>query len=304
MASLFQTNAEMLDTKTAFIPQDTWDDPCNTCITLVVENGKEFKAHRHILAEASPFFGKLLNSDMKEPKKGVVRLEMVTEPVLGDTLEFIYTGYVQIWFEDRARDLIAMADYLLLSNLKMLAERALANHLNYANSVSIYHFGEAYRCEELISNARRFVFDNFLTVAKTDGFLNMSIKEVEMWISSDEIHVFAEEDVFKFILTWIGCDVKGRKKYFAELLHHVRLRYVSPGYLKRRMVTNELEKDNEGCWDLVKDAIKSANCENYDTQFVTPRKSLEFPVILFSEERGDEPNLYTCTFCTRSCCLS
>lgn len=60
-----------------FIPQDSCDQPCD--VTLVVEEGKEFKAHRHILAKASSFFEKMLNSDMKE----------ATEPVLGDILESI-----------------------------------------------------------------------------------------------------------------------------------------------------------------------------------------------------------------------
>lgn len=51
------------------------------------------KAHRKVLAEASPFFEKLLDSDMKESNKGVVRLEMFTESVMRKTLGFIYTWY-------------------------------------------------------------------------------------------------------------------------------------------------------------------------------------------------------------------
>jgi len=33
---------------------------------LVVKDGKEFKARRRVLSEASPFFKKLLNGNMKE----------------------------------------------------------------------------------------------------------------------------------------------------------------------------------------------------------------------------------------------
>ena len=35
-------------------------------VTLIVKDGKEFKAHRQVLSEASPFFEKLLSSDMNE----------------------------------------------------------------------------------------------------------------------------------------------------------------------------------------------------------------------------------------------
>ena len=52
----------------------------------------------------------------------------------------------------------------------------------------------------------------------------------EMWLSSDEIDVSAEEDVFKFILTWIDRDELERKKHFSQLFRHVRLVYVSHDY--------------------------------------------------------------------------
>ncbi len=74
-----------------FQPIETLDHPCD--VTLVFEDGKEFKAHKDVLSEASPFFEKLLNSDMKESKEGVVRLEMFNESVMAAALEFIYRIY-------------------------------------------------------------------------------------------------------------------------------------------------------------------------------------------------------------------
>ena len=62
----------------------------------MIKDGKEFKAHRRVLSEASPFFEKLLNSDMKESQESVVRLEMFTESVMAATLQFVYTGDVQL----------------------------------------------------------------------------------------------------------------------------------------------------------------------------------------------------------------
>ena len=77
-----------------FIPKDTLDQPCD--VVLMVKDGKQFNAHRRVLSESSPFFKKLMNSDMKETQEGVVRLEMFTESVIAATLQFIYTGDVQI----------------------------------------------------------------------------------------------------------------------------------------------------------------------------------------------------------------
>ena len=65
-------------------------------VTLVAEDGKEFKAHRQALSEASPFFEKVLSSDMKENQEGVIRLEIFNESQMVDILELIYTGNVEI----------------------------------------------------------------------------------------------------------------------------------------------------------------------------------------------------------------
>ena len=59
---------------------------------------------------------------MKESNEGVVRLEMFTESVMRKTFGFRYTGNVQILNEDDARDMVVIADYLFLLNLKTLAD--------------------------------------------------------------------------------------------------------------------------------------------------------------------------------------
>ena len=147
MEASSQSSRDVPDTNRGFIARETLDHPFD--VTLVVEDGKEFKAHRRILADASTFFQKLLSSDMKESNEGVIRLEMITEACITDILEFIYTGRVQKTAEDNARDLIVLADYLVLPHLKTIAGNTVAEKLNVSNCVSTYHFAENYHCEKL-----------------------------------------------------------------------------------------------------------------------------------------------------------
>ena len=263
-----------------FIPKDTLDQPCD--VMLIVQDGREFKAHRRVLSEASPFFEKLLNSDMKESQEGVVRLEMFTESVMAATLQFVYTGNVQILAEDNARDIIVVADYLFLEKLKLLAGGVLVTMLNTSNCISTYYFAERYQCDGLLSNTGKFIHANFTSIyaASREDILNMSSREVEMWISSDEIDVSAEEDVFKIILAWIDHDRSGRKIFFAELFRHVRLVYISRDFLRHDIVTNKLVKDNNSCLTLAKDAINLLDSKKFKNLSVPPRKSLETPVVV------------------------
>ena len=170
------------DISELFIPKDTLDKPCD--VVLMVKDGRQFKAHRRVLSEASPFFEKMLNSDMKETQEGVVRLEMFTESVMAATLQFIYTGDVQILVEDDAQDLFVLADYLLLDKLKLLAGGVLVKSLNTSNCISTYDIAERYQWEDLLWNTKEFILANFTSIyaASREDVLNMPSREVKIWI--------------------------------------------------------------------------------------------------------------------------
>ena len=93
-------------------------------ITLVTKDDKEFKTHRNVLSAASPFFYKLLQSDMKENRDWTARFEEISGSIMEDVLEFIYTGSVQIT-QENSNDLIDTANYLLIPGLKTVSERFL-----------------------------------------------------------------------------------------------------------------------------------------------------------------------------------
>ena len=276
------------------IPIQVWftreelDQPYD--VTLVVRDG-DFKAHRKVLSEASPFFEKLLNSDMKESKEGVVRLEIFTDSVMRNTLEFIYTGNVQILDEDDARDLVVIADYLLLKNLKTPATQTLLKELNTSSCTSIFHLADEYHCDELLCKTKIFILANFraLFSAKREDVLQMSKEELAIFISSDELHVSAEEDVLSIILAWINHDKNNRRSHFPELFRQVRLVYISRDFLCNEVVTNELVKNNEDCLELAKGAIELIDFNSVDGLDILdrkPRKCLEYTAIVAYTTEG------------------
>lgn len=128
--------------------------------------------------------------------------------------------------EDDALELIAAADFFVLPHLKTLAGRVLEQNLASSKAILTYQVAERFRCDELLFATKMFINSNFTTVARTEEFLNLSGEEVKTWISSDEIDVRAEEDVFKIILAWIDCEKSERKRYFCALFREVRLVYV------------------------------------------------------------------------------
>ena len=248
-------------------------------ITLVANGGKEFKAHRNLLSAASPFFEKLLQSEMKEKEEGVIRFEDISELILADILEFIYTGSVEI-NETNATDLIIAAEYLLIEGLKTKSGRYLEQQqMTSSNCISTLNFAEKYRCEELVINSTKFMLENFASVAESEEFLSLKAEELETWISNDEIRLSAEEDVLKIILNWIEHDKSERKDKFKKLFGQVRLALLSRDSLLT-LVTHELVQKDPDCLTQVLDAIDVVRTASEDIINQSPRKRLETQAIV------------------------
>ena len=61
-------------------------------VILEVGSGEDvacLKAHRVVLCAASPFFNNALNSDMRENREGVIRLEEISKAVMEEVLEYL-----------------------------------------------------------------------------------------------------------------------------------------------------------------------------------------------------------------------
>ena len=248
-------------------------------ITLVSKDNIEFKAHRNVLSAASPYFDKLLQSNMKENREGIVRFEEISGSVLEDVLEFIYIGTVEVT-QENAEELIAAGNYLIIPGLKTASGRFLEREMSHINCISTFYLAEKYECDELITNSRLFIHKNIVAVAKLDEFLLLQAKEIERWISSDEITVNEEADVFKIILDWVNHRKSERKTVFEELFGHVRLGFLSRDCLED-VVTNELVRENSACVKLVMDAaMKMATFLDEDHLLQSPRKGQETRVIV------------------------
>ena len=227
------------------------------CDVIVEVKGKEFKVHKAVLAAASPFFLTLLESNMRESNEHLIKVELeeATASIMEDVLKYVYTGNVSVT-EESAHNLIATADYLLLPGLKSLGCDFLKGILATENCVFNYYFAERYQCMNLMEECRELIKSNFSALMETDDFLNLDAKQVIKWVSSDDIIIKAEEEVFKGIVKWVHHNKSEREKEFPYLLHQVRLNSVHQDYLVNEMVKEELITTNNECLNFVLGFLK------------------------------------------------
>ena len=238
------------------------EDSCD--LILEVGSGDDqarLKAHRNVLCAASPLFYNALNTEMKEKKEGVIRLEEASKGLMEDILEYLYTGHVYI-SERNAVDLLAMADYLIIPSLKVKSCEVITQSMSHTNCLLFYYAAMRYQCTELQERTRNFIFANFMSVTGTDDFLELSRKQVEEWISRDEIKVKSEEEVFQVIVKWMEEREIGEHEEFFQLLRHVRLMHVPRSYVLSNILPHPLVKGSETCTAFALDSTMTTSLKS------------------------------------------
>ena len=240
------------------------EDSCD--LILEVGSGDDqarLKAHRNVLCAASPFFYNALNTEMKEKKEGVIRLEEASKGLMEDILEYLYTGHVYIT-ERNAVDLLAMADYLIIPTLKVKSCEVITQSMSHTNCLLFYYAAMRYQCTGLQERTRNFIFANFMSVTGTEDFLELSRKQVEEWISSDEIKVKSEEEVFQVIVRWMEEREIGEHEEFFQLLRHVRLIHLPRDYVLSNILPHPLVKGSETCTAFALDSTMTTSLKSSD----------------------------------------
>ena len=247
-------------------------------VVLEVCNGEDkarFNAHRVVLSAASPFFYSALNNDMKESKEGLIRLEDTSKIAIEQLLDYLYTGHVDVT-EHNAFDLLKIADFLVIPSLKEVSSKVIIQTLSSSNCLMVYYLAVNYRCIELQEKARDFIYANFTRVVEHEDFLNLTVSEVEEWISSDEIKVRGEEDVFQAIVKWAEQNGDGEREKFFKLFRHVRPIYLSRNYVLNEILPHPLVTSDKACTAFVLDAVKDVSSGSEECFFAqAPRNCLK-----------------------------
>ena len=139
----------------------------------------------------------------------------------------------------------------------------------------------------MVAKVHSYIDSNFASVAQSKEFLDLSSQEIENWISSDEIVINNEEDIFKIIVQWTSQNTKYRMGEFTELFRHVRLMFVSRDYLSRSIATNSLVKEDAKCLDCVTQALRWLDGK-FDCDFPwqqLPRRSLQSQTIVACRQK-------------------
>ncbi|XP_032230097.2 kelch-like protein 12 [Nematostella vectensis] len=202
-------------------------------VVLLVEN-EEFSAHKGILAANSHYFMAMFTTDMIEKEQERVILKKLKPSVVKEILDFLYTGRIEI-DNKNVRDLLEASSFLIISSVNDKCWQFLEEYLNVETCLIVLSIADEFYNLDLYKKALKFLCREFLSVAKTREFLELSTAEIKELLSSDDIYLDDEIQLLEILIKWVNFDRSNRRKYIPELMKLVRFHFIKPGILDSQL---------------------------------------------------------------------
>ncbi|XP_077299923.1 kelch-like protein 23 [Arctopsyche grandis] len=141
---------------------------------------------------------------------------------------------------------------------------------------------------ELLKKAMDLTSENFETLHKTQGFLNLPLFNLMEILKSNDLFVHSEESVFNAVKLWVNHDDANRKSDLAQLMRFVRLSLLSMEFIVDDVMT--FCHSCAECLTTIRKEIKNKN-DKYFVPRETPRRKIKgYKIALVGGWNIDEAN--------------
>jgi kelch-like protein 20 len=195
----------------------------------------------------------MFTGELAESRQTEITIRDIDEHAMGLLIEFCYTSKIVI-DETNVQTLLPAACLLQLDEIQEKCCEFLKRQLDPSNCLGIRAFADTHSCRELLRIADMFTQHNFQEVKESEEFLLLPVSQLSDIISSDELNVRSEEQVFCAVMAWVKFNASERRPYLSQVLQHVRLPLLNPKFLVGTVGSDLLIKSDESCRDLVDEA--------------------------------------------------
>ncbi|KHJ45330.1 BTB/POZ domain protein [Trichuris suis] len=204
------------------------------CDVVILVGTKRIYAHRVVLGACSPYFRAMFTTEMAESRQTEVTIKDVDENALEMLIDFCYTSSIVIE-ESNVQQLLPAACLMQMQEIQDVCCDFLKKQLDPTNCLGIRAFADTHSCRDLLRIANRFTQHNFqevlmlfhklvkvficfhFKVMETEEFMLLPVEQLCEIISSDELNVRSEEQVFKACMAWVRHKIFERRKDLPEV---------------------------------------------------------------------------------------
>ncbi|KAK4473873.1 hypothetical protein MN116_003203 [Schistosoma mekongi] len=238
---------------TAFKKMNSFRKEGQLCDVVIKAEGREFLAHRVVLAASSDYFDAMFSSGMAESAQLEVELKSITPEIMDALLDYVYTGQVRVSM-DNVQDLLPAASLVQMEGVKVACSNFLLTEVDSTNVLGIRRFAELHNCIELETFTRNFAACNFESVVDSEEFVCLTHEELLDLITREDLHIDNEESVYNSVMRWVYHQPIERVANLPSLLRNIRLPVMSVRFLTDVVDKDRLIRQSLECRDLVDDA--------------------------------------------------
>ncbi|XP_046325782.1 kelch-like protein 8 isoform X2 [Haliotis rufescens] len=223
------------------------------CDVEIIVGERSFKCHRTVLACASLYFRAMFMSEMAESKQETVTIHDIDAHAMEKLIQFAYTSKITLTI-DTVQQLLYASSILQMEAVAQACCDFMKTQLTPSNCIDVHNFAEQHNRVELMKTATDYLLSHFLEVVEGGEFKVMNKKLLEKLISSFDLNVENEVQVYEAVINWVKNDLETRSEFLPSLLEHVKLPLVSATYLMETVEKEELMRNSLACRDFLDEA--------------------------------------------------
>lgn len=223
------------------------------CDVVIIVGSKKIFAHRVILSACSPYFHAMFTGELAESRQTEINIRDIDERAMELLIDFCYTSHIVVE-ESNVQTLLPAACLLQLGEIQETCCEFLKRQLDPSNCLGIRAFADTHACRDLLRVADKYTQHSFPDVMESEEFLLLPVNQLIDIISSDELNVTSEEQVYTAVMSWVKYNIPERRAMLSQALQNVRLPLLSPKFLVGTVGADILVKSDEACRDLVDEA--------------------------------------------------
>ncbi|CAF0953056.1 unnamed protein product [Didymodactylos carnosus] len=144
----------------------------------------------------------MFTSELAESRLMEIVIHDVDESAMDLLIEFCYSSTILV-DEKNVQTLLPAACILQIQEVQDTCCEFLKAQLDPSNCLGIRAFADTHSCRELLKIADRYTQHNFNEVKESEELLFLPVNQLIDIISSDELNMTSEEDVFNAVMHWV-----------------------------------------------------------------------------------------------------
>ncbi|TSO88117.1 Kelch-like protein 22 [Bagarius yarrelli] len=169
-------------------------------VVLLVE-GKPVEAHRILLAASCDYFRSMFAGGLREMQQTEIPIHGVTHTAMTKLLDFIYTSELELDL-DTVQEVLCAATLLQVQDVIGFCCEFIFSWMDNDNILELDNLANTYGLELLDEKVHTYLLKNIHSFSRTPMYRQLPAKKVLHLLSSDELEVNLESEVFEAALRY------------------------------------------------------------------------------------------------------